>query len=72
MSEPMWVATLTQEEWTYLHRMSLNAAGVPSGLKFALESATIAQNHMVEERNINTVSSPTLEHLVSGSWDDED
>jgi hypothetical protein len=51
MSNSMWVVTLTQEEWTYLDQISKNAAGVPSSLRFALDSATEAQQHMVVQRN---------------------
>lgn len=51
MSDPMWVLTITQEEWTYLDRMVKNAAGVPTGFRFALDSATPAQEHMTVQRS---------------------
>ena len=43
MAEQMYVVTMTQDEWTYLDRLVKNSAGVPESLRFALDSATIAQ-----------------------------
>jgi hypothetical protein len=47
----MYVITITQDEWTWLYLAVKNGAGVPSSLRFALDSATLAQQHMVVARD---------------------
>ena len=59
MTDPMYVLTITQTEWTWLDRAVKNSAGVPESLRFALDSATITQQYMTvarEWRESHTVS----------------
>lgn len=48
MAEPMWVITVTEEEWQWL---STQAKSGPESLRFALDSATPAQEHMTVQRS---------------------